>query len=104
MGDNMKFEIEGSDSLPSGSGGYLYISLDGHEVATVSVPSPAYEDRYRDSVVENGDDFEDYEGNHYSVNVFSSNVGVDWTISVSTEQNDSDVKDRIQVEYQANEY
>jgi len=100
----MKFEIEGSDSLPSVSGGYLYISLDGEELATVSVPSPAFEDRYRDSVVENDDAFEDEEGNQYDVSIFSSNVGVDWVITVSNNLSDSNIKDRIQVEYQANEY
>lgn len=100
----MKFQIEGSDSLPSGSGGYIYISVDGEELATVSVPSPAYEDRYSDSVVENGDAFDDEEGNHYDVSIFSSNVGVDWVVSVSTDNSDSNIQDRIQVEYQANEY
>lgn len=100
----MKFEIEGNDSLPSGSGGYLYITVDGQELGTVSVPSPAYEDRYSDSIVENDDAFEDDEGNQYDVSIYSSNVGVEWVITVSNERNDSDIKDRIKVEYQANEY
>ena len=103
-GDTMKFNIEGNDSLPSVSGGYLLISLDGQELATVGVPSPRYEDRYSDSVVENDDEFDDEEGNRYSVNVYSSNVGVDWVVSVSNEGNDADIKKRIKVEYQANEY
>lgn len=103
-GDTMKFNIEGNDSLPSVSGGYLLISLDGQELATVGVPSPRYEDRYSDSVVENDDEFDDEEGNRYSVSVYSSNVGVDWVVSVSNEGNDADIKKRIKVEYQANEY
>ncbi|MDY4370126.1 hypothetical protein SNR26_20700 [Pectobacterium brasiliense] len=99
----MTFRIEGNDCLPSVSGGYLVITIDGEEIATVGVPSPAFEDRYRDSLVENDDEFTDEEGNTYSISVYSSNVGVEWVVTVDSEDTDS-IKDRLHVEYQANEY
>lgn len=104
MGLNMgKFTIDGNDCLPPVSGGYLVIFLDDDEIASVSVPSPNYADRYSDSVVENDDEVEDDEGNTYSVSVYSSNVGVDWTIDVTSERPE-DLKSRIRAEYLPNEY
>lgn len=98
-----KFTIDGNDCLPPISGGYLVIFLDDEEIASVSVPSPNYADKYSESVVENDDEVEDDEGNTYSISVYSSNVGVDWTVDVSTE-NPSDLRDRVHVEYVSNEY
>ncbi|HBM2881030.1 TPA: hypothetical protein LVL09_004852 [Klebsiella oxytoca] len=98
-----KFTIDGNDCLPPVSGGYLVIFLDDEEIASVSVPSPNYADKYSDSVVENDDEVEDDEGNTYSISVYSSNVGVDWTVDVSTDQ-PGDLRDRIHVEYVSNEY
>ncbi|HGL3854413.1 TPA: hypothetical protein ACKE3U_003739 [Klebsiella aerogenes] len=98
-----KFTIEGNDCLPPVSGGYLVIFIDGEEFSSVSVPSPNYADKYSDSVVENDDDFEDDEGNSYSVSVYSSNVGVDWSIEVTSEKSD-ELRDRVYAEYIPNEY
>lgn len=98
-----KFTIEGNDCLPPVSGGYLVISLDGEEIASVSVPSPNYADRYSDSVVENDDEFEDSEGNSYSISIYSSSVGVDWSIDVTSKES-TDLKDRVRAEYIPNEY
>lgn len=98
-----KFTIEGNDCLPPVSGGYLVIYIDDEEFASVSVPSPNYADKYSDSVVENDDDIEDDEGNNYSVSVYSSNVGVDWTIDVTSEKSD-ELRDRVHAEYIPNEY
>lgn len=100
----MSFVLEGNDCMPSVSGGYLFISIDGEEVATVGVPSPIFADKHRDTVNQNYDDFEDGEGNQYSVFISSSNVGVDWEVKVNTCANDEDVKTRLEIEYQANDY
>ncbi len=79
----MSFTIEGTDCMPPVSGGYLIISLDGKEFYIVSVPSPVLRaDRSRDSVAENYDTVKDPDGNEFSINVWSSNVGVDWEIDV----------------------
>ena len=99
----MSFILEGNDCMPPISGGYLIIYKDSTEVTVVSVPSPNYTaDRYRDSVSENGDIVEDEEGNEFNISVWSSNVGVDWTVEVKT--NDDSIKESIKVEYQANEF
>jgi hypothetical protein len=89
--------------MPSISGGYLLVTLDGEEVATVGVPSPNFADRHSDSVNDNYDDFEDSEGNQYSVTVWSSNVGVDWEVEINS-LSESDLESRIDVEYQSNDY
>ncbi|MGF1685016.1 hypothetical protein [Photobacterium minamisatsumaniensis] len=89
--------------MPPISGGYLLIYRGAEELTVVSVPSPNFvADRYRDSVSENYDSFEDDEGNEFSITVWSSNVGVDWTVEVTTE-NDM-LEEQIRVEYHANEF
>ncbi|TXH98540.1 MAG: hypothetical protein E6Q75_00985 [Rheinheimera sp.] len=102
----MSIKIEGNDCLPPISGGYLLVTIDDEEVSTIGVPSPILADKYRDSVNENYDDFDDSEGNHYSVSVWSSNVGVDWEVTVksASSSNESSLADRIKVEYQANDF
>jgi len=103
----MSFTIEGTEGVPPLSGGYLIISIDGQEFRIVSVPSPVLvADRYRDSVSENYDTVEDSEGNEFSINVWSSNVGVDWQIDVTAAKqvNENDLRKRIGVEYQANDF
>ncbi|ETR68472.1 MAG: hypothetical protein OMM_10496 [Candidatus Magnetoglobus multicellularis str. Araruama] len=101
----MSFIIEGTDCLPPLSGGYLIINIDKKEFHIVSVPSPVLSaDRHRDSVNENSDFIEDEEGNEFSITVLSSNVGVDWTIEVKTKSDEKELRKRIGVEYQANEF
>ncbi|KJG13572.1 hypothetical protein [Photobacterium iliopiscarium] len=99
----MKFTLEGNDCMPPISGGYLLIYRGSEEITVVSVPSPNFMvDRYRDSVSENYDSFEDEKGNKFNINIWSSNVGVDWTLDVETE--DGTLKEQIRVEYHANEF
>ncbi|MBF4258568.1 hypothetical protein [Vibrio anguillarum] len=99
----MRFTLEGNDCMPPISGGYLLVYKGGVELSVISVPSPNFiADRYRDSVSENYDSFEDDDGNDYSINVCSSNVGVDWTLEVSTD--DPKLESVIKVEYHANEF
>lgn len=100
----MSFTLEGSDCMPSVSGGYLLIKLDNNELATVGVPSPIFADRHRDSVNENDDEFEDEEGNRYRVMVYSSNVGVDWEVTIDAMGDETELKKRVAVEYQANDF
>lgn len=102
----MSFKIEGNDCMPSISGGYLLVTIDGEEISTIGVPSPILADKHRDSVNENYDDFDDDQGNQYSVTVWSSNVGVDWevTVTVAAGADESAVEERVEVEYQANDF
>jgi len=91
--------------MPPISGGYLIINLDGKEFCIVSVPSPVLvADRHRDSVTENYEMLEDENGNVFSITVWSSNVGVDWKIDITTPGNEESLKNRIDVEYQANDF
>ncbi len=89
--------------MPPISGGYLLIYRGSEEITVVSVPSPNFMvDRHRDSVSENYDSFEDGKGNEFNINVWSSNVGVDWALDVETE--DRTLEEQIRVEYHANEF
>ncbi|WP_017223509.1 hypothetical protein [Moritella dasanensis] len=99
----MSFTLEGNDCMPPISGGYLIVYKDTTELTVVSVPSPNYTaDRYRDSVSDNYDSIEDYEGNKFNIIVTSSNVGVDWTVEIDSL--DESLMGRIRVEYHANEF
>lgn len=99
----MKFTIEGNDCMPPISGGYLLVYRGTKELGVISVPSPNYTaDRYRDSVSGNHDVFEDDEGNEFNIDVWSSNVGVDWEISVKTDN--ENLANEVKVEYYANEF
>ncbi|MGR6838000.1 hypothetical protein ACU5DF_02410 [Aliivibrio wodanis] len=99
----MSFTLEGSDCMPPISGGYLIVFRGTEELTVISVPSPNFiADRYRDSVSENHDSFEDDNGNEFDISICSSNVGVDWSIQVTT-TNDN-LEDEIKVEYHANEF
>ncbi len=81
------------------------MNIDGKEFHIVSVPSPILgAARHRDTVNENYDIIEDDEGNEFSTMVWSSNVGVDWQIDVKPAGNDQNLKKRIDVEYQANDF
>ncbi|HEO66104.1 MAG TPA: hypothetical protein ENI73_09585 [Spirochaetes bacterium] len=74
--------LRGGDS-PALNGGYIYIYKNGIELHIVSVPSPnLLGERHSDTLVDNYEDFEDGEGNEYSIDIFSSNIGVDWELEV----------------------
>ncbi len=98
--------ITGEDSLPSLYGGYLSIIKDGKEIHIFSVPSLVFAaDRYRDSVSENDDEFEDDEGNEFSISIRSSNIGVEWELDLSAKNgDDKTLVSRIKMEYQSNDY
>ncbi len=102
----MSFTLEGNDCIPSISGGYLLIKYEEKEVAMVSVPSPIFADRHRDSINQNFDQFEDEHGNEYDVFVSSSNIGVDWTVTVKNDKvdEDLDLEEKVKVEYLPNDY
>lgn len=102
-GETMKFTIQDSDCMPPISGGYLVIYVNDKELDVVSVPSPNLgADRYRDSTVDNYEIITDDKDNVFKVLAQSSNVGVDWTIEVST--NDPELESNVRVEYLANEF
>lgn len=100
----MAFILKGNDYLVSISGGYLFVTLDGNELATISVPSPVFADNYRNSISENDDEFQDEYNNHYIATVRSSSAGVDWkiTVTASRPEDEAELMDRINVEYQPN--
>jgi hypothetical protein len=100
----MSVEFEGNDCLPSINGGYLVIRFEDSEIGMVSVPSPIFADRHRDSINQNFDDFDDELGNQYSVFVSSSSVGVDWTVTVSNDTDESSIEEKLEVEYIANDF
>ncbi len=98
--------ITGNDGLPPISGGYLSIKKEGKEFHIASVPSfvPGA-DRYHDSVLENDDDFKDKEGNQFVISIWSSNVGVDWKLSLFAKNGDDEtLAKHIDMEYQSNDY
>lgn len=98
-----KFTLEGNEDLPAVFGGYLVILKDNQELAVVSVPSfNLLADRYRDSVIENDDSFEDDEGNEYMINIYSSNTGIDWNLEIGSQN--EEILNHIKVEYQPNDY
>ncbi len=107
MGDlEMPQLIKGKDSLPPILGGYILIIKDGEEIHISGVPSfvPGA-DRYRDSVSENNDEFEDDEGNEFSIRICSSNQGVEWELNLSAKDGDDKaLAAHIRTEYQSNDY
>jgi len=98
------FHFEGSDCSPALAGGYLSVLKDGKEIFIAAVPSlvPCF-DRYRDSVSENDEIFEDEEGNEIAVTVQSSSVGVDWQIDVNQREGAESLKGRLDARFQPNE-
>jgi hypothetical protein len=102
----MSQSISGTVPSPALSGGYISVMKDGEEIHIVSVPSFVFgADRYRDSTSQNEDEFEDDEGNEFFISIVSSNVGVDWELSLSARNgNDKDLVSRIKIDYQSNEY
>lgn len=102
----MPQSISCTNPAPALSGGYISIRKDGNEIHIVSVPSFVFgSDRYRDSVSQNDDEFEDDEGNGYSIGIVSSNVGVDCELTISAKNgSDKDLARRIEMIFQGNEY
>jgi len=75
--------FEGSEGTVAMSGGFLDIQVDGSTICTVSIPIPNFmADRYRDSISEWSEKFEDFDGNNYIATVWSSMNGVDWEVNV----------------------
>jgi len=97
--------IAGNDCLPPVTGGYISIKKDGKEFHIASVPSLVLgADRYRDSVTENDDEFIDDEENGFAISIFSSNVGVDWELSLTAKNgDDEELAKHIEMEYQSND-
>jgi len=99
----LKSYLEGSDSQPALNGGYLYIYLDNNLLTIVSIPSPnLMADNSSQSTVENDDEFQDKDGNDYSIIVFSSMYGIDW--SLDTYPEDENIIKKISYEVKRNEY
>ena len=74
---------EGSFGTVAIDGGYLEISYNEKIIKKVKVPAPNYQaEKNRDSVVENDDGFSDEYKNEYSVYVYSSRYGIDYTIEL----------------------
>ncbi len=99
--------LRGSDSMPAVNGGYLTVYSEDAELHIASVPSfNLMAEKHRDSMVENTEEFIDKNGNEYVINIYSSNVGVDWDLEVYPK----DDKDRlalvrkIRIEYESNPY
>ena len=89
--------------MPPIAGGDLIIYKGEKELSVVSVPSlNLLAERYRDSVTGNDESFEDADGNCFDIEVTSSNVGVDWKVTVTTE--DEELENQIHVEYRPNEF
>jgi len=95
--------LVGSDSQPALNGGYLYIYLNDELLTIVSVPSPnLMAENSSQSTVENCDEFQDKNGNDYSIVVFSSMYGIDW--SLDTYPDDENIIRKIRYEVKHNEY
>jgi hypothetical protein len=98
------FRLSGSDCLPAPAGGYLSVLKDGEEIFIAAVPSPVpFADRFRESVSENDEIFEDEEGNEIAVAVQSSSVGVEWSIDVSQSEGTESLVGRLDARFRANE-
>jgi len=100
---NLKKYLEGSDAQPAINGGYLYIYLNDELLTIVSIPSPnLMAENSSQSTVENYDEFQDENENDYSITVFSSMYGIDW--SLDSYPNDENIITKIRYEVKYNEY
>lgn len=91
MMEEQNGHFEGSDGEVAISGGFLDIQVDGSTICTVSIPIPNFmADRYRDSVSQWSEAFEDFDGNNYIAIVWSSMNGVNWEVNI--EPNDNGLK------------
>jgi hypothetical protein len=71
--------LYGNESLPPINGAYLYVYKGNKLLGIVAIPSPnLMAENYRDSIVTNYEELVDEDGNKYEIEVFSSNVGIDW--------------------------
>ncbi len=99
--------LRGSDSLPAVNGGYITVYLEDAELYIASVPSfNLMAEKHRDSVVENTEEFMDKDENEYVINIWSSNVGVDWDLEIypKDEKARFALLKRIRIEYESNPY
>jgi hypothetical protein len=106
MMEEQNGHFEGSDGSVAISGGFLDIQVDGSTICTVSIPIPNFmADRYRDSVSQWSEEFEDFDGNNYIATVWSSMNGVDWEVDVTPKENGltsldeilHDISEKIQI-------
>lgn len=109
FGDKMMRTMmkEGNFGTVAVSEGYLEISYNKKVIKKVKVPTPNYEaEKNRDSVVENDDGFSDDYGNEYSIYVYSSKYGIDYTIELIHSENELKAKefcDNLIVEFNSRE-
>lgn len=91
MGNMVK---EGSLGSVAVNGGYLEIIYNEKVIEKINVPAPDYSsERTSDSTNENNDIFIDEYGNEYSVYVYSSRYGIDYTIELSHTENELKAKE-----------
>jgi len=96
MMEEQSGHFEGSDGVVAISGGFLDIQVDGNTICTVSIPIPNFmADRYRDSVSQWSEEFDDLDGNHYIATVRSSTDGVDWEVDIKPNNNGLESSDEI---------
>ena len=87
---------EGNFGTVAIDGGYLEISYNEKIIKKVKVPAPNYQaEKNRDSVVENDDGFSDEYKNEYSVYVYSSRYGIDYTIELINSEDELKAKEFI---------
>ncbi|WP_372617119.1 P-loop NTPase fold protein [Aliarcobacter sp.] len=87
---------EGNFGTVASDGGYLEISYNEKIIKKVKVPAPNYQaEKNRDSVVENDDGFSDEYKNEYSVYVYSSRYGIDYTIELINSEDELKAKEFI---------
>lgn len=85
---------------PTLSGGFLHIKSNGRVIGTITVPAFDLDaDNYYESLKENEDEFDD-SGITYSIEVRSSNKGVDWTLKIDPSENEDLINS---IEYQFDE-
>ena len=99
--------LRGSDRLPAVNGGYLTVYSENVEIYIASVPSfNLMAEKYRDSIVENTEEFVDKDENEYVINIYSSNVGVDWDLEIYPKNNADRLAliKKIRIEYESNQY
>lgn len=100
---DLKIYLEGSDGQPAINGGYLYIYQDDELLTIASIPSPnLMADNSSQSTVENDEQFQDKDGNEYSIMIFSSMHGIDWVLDIYPK--DEDIIKKISYKVKHNEY
>ncbi|CAN2049205.1 conserved hypothetical protein [Candidatus Magnetomoraceae bacterium gMMP-13] len=95
--------LSGANAEIALNGGYLYIYKDDKLLHIASIPSPnLLADNFSQSVVENNEDFNDDNGNEFTIDILSSKVGVDWNLT--SYPDDENIIKNIQYKVKLNEY